>query len=450
MLKKLFILLIVISSIAKQSQAQIITTVAGGGSCGSAPCGDGGQATAAELFYTTGVTFDAVGNMYISDLYGEQIRKVTTAGIITTIAGTTAGYSGDGGAATNAQLFYPYGITFDAAGNLYIADQNNNRVRIVNTAGIINTFAGNGTSGYSGDGGQATAAELYGPRGVTIDAAGNIYITDYENNRIRVVNTAGIIRTIAGNGTGGYAGDGAAATAAELNYPEGVACDASGNLYIADYSNNRIRIVNTNGIINTFSGNGTAAYSGDGGQASAAELYGPSGVGFDAAGNLYIADYMNARIRKVTTTGIISTCAGDGTGGFSGDGGNAISAELHWPIGLVYNTDGDLYIADYGNERIRKITNIGNTTDIAPLSAREGQGVRLYPNPNNGTFTLQLNEYENTSVEVYNIIGECVYRQPATATTNQINIAGMANGMYQLRVLKGSNLLYQTKLVKQE
>ena len=219
----------------------------------------------------------------------------STTGIITTIAGNgIAGYSGDGGLATNAELNNPYGVAVDSNGNIYIADTNNNRIRKVNsTTGIITTIAGNGTAGYSGDGGLATNAELYYPYGVAVDSNGNIYIADTYNNRIRKVNsTTGIITTIAGNGTAGYSGDGGPATNAQLNYPYGVAVDSSGNIYIADTDNNRIRKVNsTTGIITTIAGNGNPGYSGDGGPATNAELYDPSGVAVDSNGNIYIADY---------------------------------------------------------------------------------------------------------------------------------------------------------------
>ncbi len=238
------------------------------------------------------------------------------AQIITTVAGNGIGsYSGDGGQATAANLNTPSGVAFDAAGNLYIADVNNNRIRKVTTAGAISTVAGNGTGGYSGDGGQATNAELNNPRGVACDATGNLYIADFENNRIRKVTTVGVISTVAGNGTGGYSGDGGQATVAELNQPIGVTLDTAGNLYIADTYNNRIRIVTTAGVISTVAGNGTGGYSGDGGQATATELYTPAGITFDAAGNLYIGDVENNRIRKVTTVGVISTVTGNGIPG---------------------------------------------------------------------------------------------------------------------------------------
>ncbi|HEX7413965.1 MAG TPA: PKD domain-containing protein [Bacteroidia bacterium] len=352
---------IAIVTCAFLSKAQIITTIAGNGTSGYS--GDGAQATAASFNNLSGVAFDAVGNLYIADAYNNRIRKVSTAGTITTIAGNgTIGFSGDGGAATAAELDSLFGVALDAAGNLYIADYNNYRVRKVTTAGIISTVAGNGTFGNSGDGGNATAAQIGYPNCITLDAVGNLYIADGGWNLIRKVNTAGIISTYAGNAGMGLLGDGGAATAASLNNPLGLALDGASNLYIADGQNSRIRkVTKSTGIINTIAGNGTYGYTGDAGQATAAALNYPEGVALDAAGNLYIADQGN-RIRKINTSGIISTIAGNGTMGFLGDMGNATAAELYAPIGVVIDAAGNIYIADIGNNRIRMVSKALTTT----------------------------------------------------------------------------------------
>jgi putative salt-induced outer membrane protein YdiY len=269
-------------------------------------------------------------------IFSSSFFTPSNAQIIETYAGNGyAGYSGNGGQATVAEINLPSGVAVDNALNLYISDNGNDRVRIVNTSGIISTFAGNGASGYFGDGGQATAAELNGIHGMAVDASGNIYVADGSNNRIREINASGIISTFAGNGIASFSGDGGQATAAELKTPTEITFDATGNAYIADDANNRIRKVNTSGVISTFAGNGVAGFSGDAGQATAAELHSPVDVYVDAAsGNTFIVDNSNNRIRKVTSGGVISTFAGNGTVSYSGDGGQATAAELNSPSGV--------------------------------------------------------------------------------------------------------------------
>jgi uncharacterized repeat protein (TIGR01451 family) len=339
----------------------IITTVAG-----MFAIGDGGAPTNASLFYPYGVAVDATGNLFVVDCNNHRIRKVSSNGVITTVAGNgLAGYSGDGGAATNASLYYPSGVAVDASGNLFIADATNNRLRKVGTNGVITTVAGNGLAGYSGDGGAATNASLNHPDGVAVDGTGNLFIADYNNSRIRKVGTNGVITTVAGNGTATFAGDGGTATNASLNYPTGVAVDASGKLFIADCNNNRLRKVSATGVITTVAGNGTPGYSGDGGLATSARLFSPWGVVVDATGNLFIADANNNRLRKVSATGVITTVAGNGTAGYSGDGGAATSASLSYPSGVAVDTTGNLFIADAANDRLRKVGTNGVITTVA-------------------------------------------------------------------------------------
>jgi sugar lactone lactonase YvrE len=337
----------------------IISTVAGNGT--GTYAGDGGAATSASLHYPTGVALDVVGNLYIADQVNQRIRKVNPNGTISTVAGTgNSGYSGDGGAAGNAGLSAPFGVTLDAVNNLYIGDQCNNRIRVIGTNGIISTVAGNGTGApssgaFSGDGAAATNASLFYPQGVVLDYSGNLYIADQKNCRIRKVDTNGIITTVAGTNSAGYSGDGGAATAANLWNPTGVALDTAGNLYIADATNNRIRKVDTNAIITTVAGNAGRGYSGDGGASISASLYSPSGMVVDGLGNLYIADAGNNRVRKVGTNGIITTVAGTNSPGYSGDGGAATNARLYYPIGVALDASGNLYIADKNNNRIREV-----------------------------------------------------------------------------------------------
>ncbi len=333
-----------------------IATVAGNGTAGYS--GDNGLATSAELYDPFEVAIDGPGNLYIADTFNNRVRKVSTNGVITTVAGNgVAGYLGDSGPATSAELNNPQGLTVDSAGNLYIADVHNNRVRKVSPSGTITTVAGNGVAGYGGDGGAATSASLDYPAGVKLDSAGNLYIADQNNQRIRKVTTSGVITTVAGNGVAGYSGDNGSATSASLSQPGDIAVDTSGNLYIVDQSNNRIRMVNPAGTITTVVGNGVGGYSGDNGPATSAELNSPLSVSVDGAGNLYIADLANSRIREVSG-GTITTVAGTGVSGFSGDNGLAINAQISSPFGVSLDSAGNLYIADTYNSRIRKVINI--------------------------------------------------------------------------------------------
>jgi uncharacterized protein (TIGR03437 family) len=345
----------------------IIATVAGTGPNGiSSYSGDGGPATSAELNLPSGVAVDGAGNLYIADMGNNRIRKVSPAGIITTVAGNgTDVYSGDGGPATSAELSLPQGVAVDAAGNLFIADTRNLRIRKVSAAGTITTVAGNGSYGSSGDGGPATSATLNLPQGIAVDGAGNLFIADTVNNRIRKVNAAGTITTVAGNGSYGYAGDGSAATSAELGGPEGAAVDSTGNLLIADSYNARLRKVALNGIISTVAGDGGFHYGGDGGPATSAELFLPESVAADNAGNLFVADTSNNRIRQINQAGVITTVAGNGAHGYSGDGGPATSAELNQPSGVAVDNAGSLFIADQANNRIRMVNPAGIITTVA-------------------------------------------------------------------------------------
>ncbi|MGA3213617.1 MAG: hypothetical protein ABSD20_20120, partial [Terriglobales bacterium] len=339
-----------------------IYTLAGTGTQGYS--GDGGPAISAEMNNPYGVALDGGDDLYLVDNQNCVVRVVSAlTSTITTVAGvdpnpsTHCGYSGDGGAATSAELNLPQGIAVDKAGNIYIADTVNQRIRKVTAStGIITTVAGNGSEGFSGDDGPATSAELNFPGGVAVNSAGDLFIADTTNQRIRVVGTAGIISTYAGNGTRGFGGDGGPATSAELYNPGGVSLKPN-TVLIADTGNQRIRAVNaSSGDIGTVAGNGTAGYGGDGGPATSAELNYPYSVSVDVEGNIYVADHFNQRVREViVATSSISTVAGNGTGGYGGDGGPATSAELNQPDGVIVDLNNNIFIADTSNNRIRKV-----------------------------------------------------------------------------------------------
>lgn len=350
-----------------------ISTVAGNATQGYFPSQNGGPATSASLYLPQSVAFDASGNYYIADPYKFVVRKVTAAGTISTVAGSgTQGNTIKIGTtvATKAALGLPAGVAVDKNGNLYIADQqlDMNCVWKVTPAGVISIVAGDGGEGFAGDGGAATSAELDQPGGVAVDSSGNLYIADTANQRIRKVNTAGTISTVAGIGYGGYSGDGGQATSAEINSPYAVAVDSAGNLYIADTENAAIRKVNTSGIISTLAGSNLGC-SGNYTQASGSALDLPTGVAVDAGGNVYIADQYNNRASKVNLAGIMSTVAGygcDGTdGGYNGDGIPATSAELYFPGGVAADSIGNVYIADTQNFRVRK------TAALVPILTSE-------------------------------------------------------------------------------
>ena len=362
-----------------------ITTAAGTGTAGFS--GDGGPATSAELNFSTGVAVDGSGNLYIGDANNCRVRKVDGSGTITTVAGAGAcAFSGDGGPATSAGL-EPYGVAVDGSGNLYLADAGNQRVRKVDGSGTITTVAGTGTAGFSGDGGPATSAQLNFPVGVAVDGSGNLYIADSTNNRVRKVDGSGTITTVAGTGTAGFSGDGGAAASAQLNQPLGVAVDGSGNLYIGDWNNHRVRKVDGSGTITTVAGTGTTGFSGDGGPATSAELIQPQGVAVDGSGNLYIPTPSQARVRMVNGSGTITTVAGTGTAGFSGDGGPATSAQLNSPGWAAVDGSGNLFIADSVNNRVRKVE-----PDAVPPETTITSGPSGATNDDTPSFTFSSSE----------------------------------------------------------
>jgi sugar lactone lactonase YvrE len=358
-----------------------INSVVGDGVQGFA--GDGGQALNAEIFTLAQVTLDSAGNIYLADTGNCRVRKVTVAtGVIATVAGSaTCGYSGDNGPALSAQLYFPKGVAVDNAGNIYIADTTNYIVRKVNTSGTITTFAGTpGVAGFSGDGGPAVNAQLTNVAGLALDATGALYIADNANSRVRKVALDGTISTVAGNGVQGFTGNGGPATAAALFFPNSIAFDTAGNMYIAEPPNASIRKVSPSGIITLVAGGNGTNFSGDGGPAINAQLDDPQGVTVDGNGTIFIADEDNARIRMITPAGIITTICGDGHLNFSGDGGPSASAEIDLPEGIVAGPTGAVYFVDSGNNRVRVLTPSGTAQTITfPAISNVALGAAPFP-----------------------------------------------------------------------
>ena len=336
--------------------AQNIYTYAGTGFSGFN--GNGEQATAALLAYPTDIAFDASGNSYIADNQNQVIRKVSATGIISTFAGGGFSYPSNGVAATSVILYSPTSVKVDNAGNVYVVDQEFAQVFKINSSGILTIFAGNGTTGFSGDGGPAVSATFYYPRGLAVDATGDVYVSDVENNRVRMINTSGIISTVAGNGSFGMPVSGVPATNAPLGYPVAIAIDGSGNLYIAESENGMVQKVNPAGIIWNFAGTGFTSFSGDGGPATAASLYSPEGLGVDLGGNVYISDMENSRVRVVNHNGIINTVAGNGIPTYAGDGGLAINASLAEPMGIGFDNIGNCYVVDNSSSNVRMFQSV--------------------------------------------------------------------------------------------
>jgi sugar lactone lactonase YvrE len=361
LLNRLTISVISVAGILFQTgQAQTITTIASG-----TTIGDGGPAISAAFGGPTATGFDQKGNLYVVDTEDIRIRKIDANGTITTLAGNGVyGFQGDNGPAISARFVLPRGVAVDASGAVYVADYQNSRIRKISADGIITTIAGTANTGFSGDGGPATSARLSFPQNVAIDQAQNLYIVDSGNNRIRKITPDGIIKTVVGNGTAGFAGDGGPAVGAQLNNPSAVAVGTDGSLYIADATNHRIRKVDPAGTITTIGGNGSAQSGGDGGSATSATLYSPQDVAVDASGTVYLTQ-LDSRVRKITTNGIISAVAGNGTAGFSGDGGPAVNALVGPAAGVDVDATGAIYIADQANYRIRRITADGTINTIA-------------------------------------------------------------------------------------
>jgi hypothetical protein len=439
------ILLVFICLLSLSVKSQIITTIAGQGTSFA----DGIPATTAKFSNVSYTIFDKIGNLYFSNGSDHKIRKIDTSGIVTTIAGigVGSGLSGDGGPATAAKLNQPFGMAIDTVGNIFFADGANHRIRKIDkSTGLISTVIGN-ISGFSGDGGMASAAQLKLPCELWFDKKGNLFINDAGNLRVRKVNKLGIITTVAGNGLSGWDGNGGPATAARCFPWGGVCTDDIGNIFFAELSYGVVRKVDTAGIISTIAGDTTTPhyYNGDNIPATNARID-PVSIYLDVNGELYISDYINNRIRKVGVDGIIKTVAGTGENISDGDGGLAIFAKVSRPCGLTIDTCSNLYFGQVTNPRIRKIE---FNPDCIPTSVKDENtnhnvSVQLYPNPTNREVTIEGKAISNVTVR--NMMGQVVFEQAYKKSDKvMVNISHLPPGIYMVRV----NDLWVGKVVKE-
>lgn len=413
------------------AQYRKIITIAGTGGTGGYG-GDGFTATAGTFNGPHNVAVDNTGNVFIVDYFNFRVRKIkkTTNTIVTFAGNGISGNSGDGTAATNGEI-NPQGVTTDFRGNVYIADNVHNVIRKVNNLNIISTYAGTGVQGYFGDNGSALSAEFNAPFGLACDRRGNLYVADAGNHVVRMIDTFGVITTIAGDGNAGYSGDGFGALTARLDSPYAVAVAPSGAVIIADHNNNVVRVVDASGIINTLAGNGVYAYSGDGGLAINASFKYPTGVAVDTAGNVYISDSYNNVIREVDATGVINTVVGNGWPGFGGDLGGPLGANLFHPYGVAVDTFGSIYIADANNQRVRKVytTTVGVGND--PLEEEP----EVFPNPFYDNISVS-DLHKGDKVCMYDMTGRAVSETWTVANDGDqyFHIGEVATGVYLLRI----------------
>jgi uncharacterized repeat protein (TIGR02059 family) len=382
------------------SNQTIVFNVAGTGV--DAFSGDGGPALDAELDAPFGVSIGADGSIYIADSFNQRLRKISPEGTITTIAGNPNGSALDNGPARMLSFLAPLSLAMGPDGSHYFAENATHRIRRVSPDGMLSVVAGTGEYGLSGDGGPARDAQLNSPIGIAVASDGSIYIADGNNHRIRRVSPDGIITTVAGTAVaveqGTYGGDGGPASEAQLNYPADVAIGPEGSLYIADSGNNRIRRVGIDGIITTVAGNGSAAYSGDGGPATWAGLQNPRGVEVSPDGTIYISDTLNHCIRKVTPDGIISTVGGTGVPGYVSEDSPASEAQFEYPIGLALSPDGSIYVADRGNNRIRRIGQPSLGIETSDFVIPDESGNQLFIFDQNGLHKSTLNALTGSAI----------------------------------------------------
>lgn len=428
-MKRLLLLFLLLPNVVR---AQNINTIAGGGTSFA----DGIPATMANLGVFPALTFDTAGNLILGENNSQYVRRVNlTTGIITTVAGTgVSGYNGDGIPATTAKLNYPNHVAVDRYNNVYISDHPS-RIRKVNaTTGVITTIAGNGTLGFSGDGGPATAASFNDVEGMAFDSVGNLFVSDWYNFRIRKIDTGGIITTFAGTGVAGFGGDGGPATAAQFQSAWCLRFDNLRDLYLADYPNHRVRKINmSTGIISTVVGNGLPGFSGDGGPATAAKAE-PWYINFDPSNNMYISDSNRIRIVYYSSE-TINTVAGNGIFGFLGDGGPAMLAELNENAELAIDPKCEnLFIADCQNRRVRKIAFNPSCAPLLSIDKNDGNiQIHIYPNPANNSLEITSTSKISTVI-VTNCFGQVVCKQLCNSEKAEIDISKLPPGVYLIRI----------------
>ncbi len=450
MIRFVLILLISGTSIKTQAQVNLIRTICGkwGGADSGAYCCDGGPAINARLNYTWAIWLDRFDNIYLADGFNQRVRKIeSSTKIITTIAGTgTGGYSGDNGPATDAELFIPSAVIVDTNGNVYISDAENMVIRKVDgTTNIITTFAGTGVSGSLGDGGPATDAQLNAPAGLCFDKVGNIIFADAHNSKIRKIDiSTGIITTIAGTGAFGYTGDNGPATHAILNEPYLVFTDSADNIIFSDGGNNVVRKVDhQTGIIRTIAGNGTAGYAGDNGPAVDAEFYYASGIYIDKQQNIYVADQGNGEVRKIDAqTGIITAVVGTGIVGQSGDGGPAIAAQVI-PSDIFFDSYGSMFIADQNC-----IREVYNPLGVHNVPAGKYADVQVYPNPAMGSCTVH--GAKGSQVVVYDLLGRTMKRIDCKQENETLDVSGLQSGMYIVTIMDSASGISEIRKIVKE
>jgi trimeric autotransporter adhesin len=394
--------------------------------------------------------FDKQGNFYISDGYSCRIRKINASGIINTVVGTgVCGFNGDNIPATIAQIGVAAQVIIDSLGNLFITDGGNHRVRKIDqSTGIITTIAGTGLSSFGGDGGPASAASLNSPNAICFDKIGNMYISDATNYRIRRINTSGIISTIAGIGIPGFSGDNGAATAAKLWLTRSIIFDDNGNLFISDWGANRIRKIDTAGIITTFAGNGGVGFFGDGGPATNSTFTGIGQICFDSFYNMFVPDYSNDRVHMIDKDGYIHSVAGNGIDGvFSGDGGPATAAGIYRPSAVTIDTCGNLYISDIGNERVRKVT-YPHCGYLELAVQKKETALSIYPNPATTEITISAPN-KIKEVSVWNVVGVKVTDHTCHAQKTEIRISDLPAGVYFVRVMDEEGAVVVRRVVKE-